>query len=286
MSDLPATLADPQLERVLDDQGWVVVPLLDAGEVADLRSFYETRAEGEGVNPEGAYDPTYAEFSVVHSHPEFRAEAFERIVEVVGPRTAPLLTGHRPLVANYVNKPPGTGIVPVHQNWYVVDETVFRSISVWIALVDCTVDNGTLQFLPRSQRVMREPRGMWAYEAFADVTDALVPELEPVEVLAGQAIILDDAVVHYSEPNRSARDRLAIQLIMVPDAATALFCERVGEDDGFHLVDIWEVEPAFFFHFWHGVGDPRYGKVIERRRLPGTRIDEAELRDRFAISPS
>jgi len=98
-----------------------------------------------------------------------------------------------------VNEPPGTGVVPAHQNWSVVDEARFQSVSVWVALDDCSLANGTMLMGDGSHLTLRGPRGMWAYEAFRDVQDELVrSHLTTVEVRAGEAIILDDAVVHYS----------------------------------------------------------------------------------------
>ena len=281
MSTISRTLLDDTKEKELDELGWTVVDLLGPGEVAELRDFYFGEAAAQDLNPPGAFDSTYAEFSVIHCRPDFRARAFDRITQVIGPRAAEHLVDHRPLVANFVNKLPGTGVVPAHQNWAVVDERSFRSVSVWVALVDCEVDNGAVQFLAGSHSPYREPRGMWAYEAFVDVFEELAADLVPVEVRAGQAIILDDAVVHYSPPNETAADRLAIQLVMVPRSAEPLFFQQVGTEGTDLIADVWNVEPEFFFDFWHGDGDARHGRVVDRIRVDGRRLDPARFRELF-----
>lgn len=266
-------LIDPDLEAQVDSRGWVVVPLLEPEEVADLTAFYDGHAAGGDMNPPGAFNPDYAEFSVIHSSPSFRSAAYDKIVEVVSRKAEPLLDSYRPLVANFVNKLPGQGVVPMHQNWSVVDESRFRSVSVWVALVDCDEGNGTLEMLPGSHHEFRQPRGMWAYEAFSDIADDIRDDLEQVRVSAGQAIVLDDGLVHYSPTNASARNRLAIQLIMVPEEAGARFYQQVGAEGDRMLVDVWEVDHRFFFDFWHGVGDARHGRVVDRIALPSSRLD-------------
>jgi len=273
-------LRDPALQRELDERGYVVTDLLHPPEVQELYSAYATAAaSAEGVNPQGAYNDTYAEFSVIHSRPGFRREAFDLISRIIGPRADALLAGYRPLYANYVNKPPGSGVVPTHQNFSVVDETAYQSVSVWVALVDCVVSNGAMWMGDGSHLGLRGPRGMWSYEAFSGIEQPLIDELlTPVSVAAGQAVILDDATIHYSPPNRSSTRRLAIQFVMVPEEADALWFQQVGGDGGRIQVDVWKVEQGFFFGLWEGVGDPEHGEVVARIEVLTPRFDLDTLR--------
>lgn len=273
-------LIDEELEALVEERGWVAMPLLEPAEVDELTNFYNSHAAKGDLNPPGAFNPDYAEFSVIHSSPSFRSAAFDKIVEIVGSRVEPLLDSYRPLVANFVNKLPGQGVVPMHQNWSVVDESRFRSVSVWVALVDCDEHNGTLEMLAGSHHSFPQPRGMWAYEAFSDIAESIRSELEQVEVAAGHAIVLDDGLVHYSPPNSSPRNRLAIQLIMVPIDAEARFYQQVGVDGDRMVVDVWEVGHRFFFDFWHGEGDARFGRVVDQITLPNSRLDASAFADR------
>lgn len=278
-------LGDAGAQAALERDGYVVVDLLAPDEVVGLRDLYRARAAGGGHNPPGAYDDTYAEFSIVHSTPAFRQEAFDAITAVIAPRADEHLVDCRPVVANFVNKPTGTGVVPVHQNMSLVDEAAHRSLSVWVALVDCTEANGTLEVVPGSH-VLRGRRGVWAYAAFSEATDELVGrDLVPVPIRAGQAIVLDDALVHYSAPNAGDEDRLAIQLVMVPSEAEALSFEVVAEDGDELEVEELRVEPAYFWDFWEGRGDRAHAHARRRLRVPRPCVTADELRAAVAAAP-
>jgi ectoine hydroxylase-related dioxygenase (phytanoyl-CoA dioxygenase family) len=271
---------DDALQEEFGRVGYVVVPLLSASEVALLRDAYAAAADApEGVNSPGAYNDQFAEFSMIHSRPDFRRTARELIEPVLVPHTDALLVDYRPLISNFVNKPPGKGVVPAHQNLSVVDERRYQSLSVWVALVDAVVGNGAMSMLDGSHRSLRGRRGMWAYQVFSAIEDEDLSEyLTPIEVPAGHAVILDDAVVHYSPPNTTDERRLAIQFVMVPSEADAISFQQVGGDDEVAEVAMWRVQPEFYFEFWDGHGDERYAEPLGHIDVPLPKLDAATLR--------
>lgn len=275
-----AVMSDPELDAELTARGYVVLPLLGPDQVERLVSGYdELAAAVGGANAPGDYNDTYAEFSIIHSRPEFRRGAYELITSVLVPETDRHLSDYRPLIANFVNKPPGSGVVPTHQNFSVVDEQRYRSVSVWVALVDCTKDNGAMWMLDGSHRTLRSRRGMWAYGKFTGIDESVIEEhLTPIEVPAGHAVILDDAVLHYSPPNVTDHRRLAIQFVMVPREADSLWFQQVGttDDDDLDVV-VWQVDERYFFDFWHGDGDERFATRRDRITIPDVHLDDRTL---------
>ena len=274
-----AVLRNPDQQAEFDRKGYVVMPLLSLGQVDQLVAGYDSIAEslGGASRPED-YNDTYAEFSIIHSRPEFRRQAFDLITSVLGPEAQKVLVDYRPLIANFVNKLPGTGVVPTHQNLSVVDESKYASVSVWVALVDCVLDNGAMSLLEGSHRSLRSRRGMWAYQAFGGIEQGIIDELlTRVEVPAGHAVILDDALVHYSPPNQTDHRRLAIQLVMAPQEVETLWHQQIGTNEDGLDVQVWEIDERFFFEFWHGDGDDRYGQKVARITIPAVELRIEDL---------
>src|SRR5215216_4031501 len=105
-------------------------------------------------------------------------------------------------------------------------------------MINCDDENGALQLVEGSHRAFRGPRGPWSYTAWQHVEELLVRDhLTLVRARAGEAIILDDAIIHYSAPNHADTMRLAVQLVMVPEEAQPLYFEQVSEQDGVVTVD-------------------------------------------------
>jgi hypothetical protein len=273
---------DDGLEREFARRGFVVVPFLSPEEVSGFYDWYVEKRRRDEVNAPGAYNAQWAEFSIIHSREDFRREVFGKITGAFAARTAELLDRYRPLIANYILKEPGgKGAVPVHQNWSVVDESRYASVSIWCPLVDTTIENGTLQMVEGSHRMFRGQRGSWGSHNFHDVEPLILDRfLTPVPVRAGEAIVLDDSIIHFSTLNRSPEIRLALQLIMIPEEAEALYFYRdPARADG--RVQRFEVGPEYFFRFENWLGNPEKARLLDEIEVETPNYTESEFLDLY-----
>jgi hypothetical protein len=96
----------------------------------------------------------------------------------------------------------------VHQDMSLVDESKYTGINIWVPLVDLTIKNGALFVLRGSHRMVPTYRGSSIPECFSLVMDEILDFMEPVIVKAGEAVIFDQSIIHFSPPNYSDQIRI------------------------------------------------------------------------------
>jgi hypothetical protein len=168
-------------------------------------------------------------------------------------KIADLLPGYEPLVINFFEKLPHSGYdpVPIHQNPSFVEEPAYKSVSLWIPLQDVNRDNGTVGVLRGSHSRFNTMRsGNMAHEEVFALVDKVLEEehFEPMELKVGEAIALDDSIIHWSYPNESEQSRRAIQLIMVPSATKHIYY-YYDDTTAPPMMDLYSVDKDFFFSF-------------------------------------
>jgi non-heme Fe2+,alpha-ketoglutarate-dependent halogenase len=113
-----------------------------------------------------------------------------------------------------LRKPPGhPGHVPWHQDAAYPGRAAAPSLSAWVALTDSAADNGCMQVLPGSHRVLLphtlspEPGNMLrgGFRIAEPIDDHGAVDLV---LAAGEASLHDGQVIHGSAPNRSGRPRI------------------------------------------------------------------------------
>ena len=122
--------------------------------------------------------------------------------------------------SNFFVKAPGAKVIPWHQDrnyWPITPEV---NISAWMAIDPATRENSCVEILPGSHKqIVRHIKStpemgfaeMAATEGL-DFSKKVVMELKP-----GQFFLFNEATLHHSEPNRSAKRRCGLAIrVTVP----------------------------------------------------------------------
>jgi ectoine hydroxylase-related dioxygenase (phytanoyl-CoA dioxygenase family) len=255
---------DNDLNRRFIDDGYVVVPFLDAEEVADLRRFFEDRHPDK-------FSAFYA--SAMREDAEYRQAICNAIRAICDPKTAAILDGWKVCIASFLAKETGeTREFAMHVDPSFADESVFMpALQIWCPLGNVSTANGCLQVVPGSQHHTFPLRPISPQGTVGHPFDGVMALLKAnyartIEMTAGEAIIFNSKLLHGSGPNMSAERRVAIQCLMVPQDAPILHSVMVSPTQA----EVFEVDEAFFWR--HQIGTYPAGAkslgVVEHKFVP------------------
>lgn len=246
---------DESLEKEFEKNGFVRVPFLNSNEVNELKELFfstlpssggQIKAEETGV--EDANFISY-DFTFIDKNIDYKREVYKLISSRFENQMNKLLANYRPIIANFIRKKSATGEVPLHQNWAFADEEKCTTVSIWCPLVDSTKENGTLQVVPGSHKRFGKYRGPMVPWELDKIKSAIIDNyLTPLETKAGECVILDDSIVHYSAINKTEGLRLAIQLICVPKEIPSLHYHMDQSNDKTQI-KVLQVEDDFYMEF-------------------------------------
>jgi len=277
---------DSKIEAKFQQHGFVQLPFIAQEEVDMLKQlFFDTLPQSGGQITAGetgmensrmiSYD-----FTFIDKNPAYKSAVFDIISTYFKPHMDRLLDNYKPIIANYIRKQPGDGEVPLHQNWAFADERHCTTVSIWCPLVDGTVENGTLQVVPGSHKRFGENRGPkipWELDSIQN--DIINKHLVPLETKAGDCVILDDSIVHYSDINKTQGLRLAIQLICIPAEMPSLHY-HMDHSISNTEVEVLEVDKDFYMEFnpWKF---PDNVKKVGRTKLNYQPLSEKDFANRL-----
>nr|MDQ4087424.1 phytanoyl-CoA dioxygenase family protein [Pseudomonadota bacterium] len=181
--------------------------------------------------------------SYIEADPAFRIAGERLARDALSDRLAGHVEGYRIVSGAIFFKPPGAGEIAVHRDWTQTDNREEVTFSVWCALDDVDEENGALQMVPGSHRLVPAIASLSVKPGFADHADLLKRKSRCVKLQAGEAVIFDSRAIHWSPPNRSGRPRRAAQVVCVPEAARHVFYALDQRSSGarFELIDVSEV---------------------------------------------
>ena len=133
-----------QLNEQFELNGFVIIPLLNDQEVKLLNDAYHSNLFN---NPEGFYSTSFS------SNEDTKSILSNTINKIIEPKAKDIFNPFKALGSCYLSKSPGeAGKMPLHQDWTVVDESKYDSLTIWIPLQDVNEHNGALEVIPGSHR--------------------------------------------------------------------------------------------------------------------------------------
>ena len=260
-SDFVENILNSQIEQ----DGYAIVPFASQEEIKEITAFYKSLPS---VNAKGTY------VTMFHPSYEYRKGVDEKIKQLFAARASGFLKNYKPLFANFMIKEPGTeGDFPLHQDWTYVDETRFSSYAFWVPMQDVNIDNGALNVVPGSHNLLRGLRGPGVFEAFSYLSDVIKTKYsKPISLQAGEALVWDHRLIHFSLPNRMDLPRLAFTLIMVPESAEVFHI--ISTDEKGIMVSKYTVDTDFYLT--HKIGSPpeNYDIVDTIQQMPQVITEE------------
>lgn len=246
-------LNDSELEAQFQKDGFVRVPFISEKEVLELKQlFFDTLPESGGqITSDDIKNEHFIsyDFTFIDKNPEYKRKVYDIITAYFKPHMERLLDNYKPIIANYIRKKHDTGEVPLHQNWSFADEKKCCTVSIWCPLVDSTVENGTLQVVPSSHKRFGEVRGPMIPWELEGLRKTIIDKyLVPLETKAGDCVILDDSIVHYSAINKTEGLRLTIQLICIPVEMPS-YHQHMNVAESREEVNLLEVDADFYMGF-------------------------------------
>jgi len=230
----------PEWNETFRDVGFIVVPFFDLAELnnafQELKKRTANKWQGhQNENVQVSYHSTFLDSDRQH-----KALIFEELEKFFAPFLHTVFNDYKMVQANVFNKPAGKGYVCPHQNLTIVNEEHYTSVSIWCPLQDTTSHNGTLHLLPRSHGKFEKFRSSeleWPlWNSFENTPD--MPMLQPVNIKAGEVLIMDDSIIHSSPDNLSDADRFVFHALAVPREAPLIFPKVIG--DKAHIYRVYD----------------------------------------------
>jgi len=195
-------LNDCGADRHLDEHGYAVVDLRSVIDlVPSLREAYSTLHGWVGENFEA---------DLTNTDVDYKRSVSAAVSTALDVPVSSLFVDHEPFLRMFLCKWPGPASdLYLHRDWMYVDEREgHETFVVWIPLQDVGLRDGPLQVLKGSHRYDERLRGTHLNAPWTSHQDVIRPHLEVVPVAVGQAVILNNALVHASLPNLAESGRL------------------------------------------------------------------------------
>jgi len=264
----PRIFKNPEIQHRFDTDGYVVIDFISADEAKLIEAkFYELHSS----LPKGFYSAAFT------PDENFKQEIFEHTNKVLQKAIDDNFEHYKTLGSTFLCKAPGPeGKVNVHQDWTCVDESKFYSATIWVPMLDTTEENGALRVLPGSHLFFNYYRSNNIPVFYRNNQPLLWESMITEPMKAGQAFVLNHAVIHGSSPNLTSKERLVVAFAVAPKDAPLVFYHKEVNDPS-TKVEKFDMPDDFFQRYYNAGERPLFGTLVETLDHPVPETSRKEL---------
>ena len=254
------------LQQQFDKDGYIVVPFLSNEEVVRLKNLY---ADITAQIPASFHSTSFS------TDDALKQKITNEVETIYADKAKVFFHDIKKLGSSFLTKPTGiTGTMPVHQDWTVVDETLFYSLTVWVPLQDVNENNGAIKVLPGSHRFSKTLRSPNMPNEFDGVSETISAQMKTLNMKAGEAFIFNHALLHASTLNQSTSPRVAVTYGLIPSQAK-LYLYLKNEEN---KVEKYSMPDDMFSKYTNIGSPPDCGKKIDEFDYEIKAVNEFQLK--------
>lgn len=240
-----ALFSSPEHQSFFEENGYLLVDLLNSGEVQDLLSYYN-QLDNDHVGEYGFH------VSMDNKNYDFVDGVINKLETVILPKAEKIFVPCKMFTGSFVVKEPRlNSFVPPHQDWSFTDDKEFNSVTVWTALQDTDINNGAMAVLPGSHKWFTGPRASPSpgyITPFQAHGMDLFPYMKLIPMKAGQSLIFENKTLHASPPNNTKVARIGAG-IGITQAEAPLLHYYVVPGSQPQELQSYKVDRKFYFKY-------------------------------------
>ena len=274
MKNVPDIFIDENHQKDFDTKGFVKIQFLDTEQIAYLDTLFDelhTELPNEGFHA-GSYLSDF----------EYKQKASNEIAKTFAKSYKKIFKNYTAFGGAFLYKMPSENSdLVLHQDWTIVDEHKAVAINCWVPLCDTTEENGTLMVLPGAHNGNYHVHRAPTLNFFFTGNEAeVMPHLVPMNAKAGEAVILNQSLVHYSPPNRSNHIRKAITAgVKTKDEPMRFYYKDQYKNED--TLEMYAMNEDFLIKFDNFIQDifrkPKYGQFVKTIDYKLPRPNKEEL---------
>lgn len=249
------------LQEQFDEVGFVKVPLLSIEEISLLKQYITDNTPiVEMSNQFGFFQGIFIKDKAV------KLDLNQYIKTILRPRLYEIIDDFKVIIYTALAKSSDEkSQLPLHQDASFVDEDIDYSMSLWIPLSDSNLENGAIHFLNGSHKTFPTIRCATVIHDYGD-SEEIKNRTQCLEVKAGEALLFNSRLLHYTPNNTSGEIRIAVMSCLVRSDAAILQWYKKDET----TLEVYKMKDDFFLD----IGDFMQEKDLKPN---GEKIGEVDL---------